>query len=113
MPFFFIPAGDIYGQSFPLYLLQVTAVSVAMAWLYWRTGGSLLLVMLFHAAVNNTKDIVPSAVPGATNSLSFNASLVGWLTVALLWICAVCFLVRMRQATLEPVRREARRKGLG
>jgi hypothetical protein len=103
LPFFFIPAGDIYGQSFPLYLLQVTAVSVAMAWLYWRTGGSLLLVMLFHAAVNNTKDIVPSAVPGATNSLSFDASLVGWLTVALLWICGAYFLVRMGQATLEPV----------
>jgi len=102
LPLFFNPAGgDTYGQSFPLYLSQVTAVSVAMAWLYWRTGGSLLLVMLFHAAVNNTKDIVPSAVPGATNSLSFNASLVGWLTVVLLWICAAWFLVRMRHATLE------------
>ena len=74
-----------------------------MAWLYWRTGGSLLLVMLFHAAVNNTKDIVPSAVPGATNSMSLNASLVGWLTVALLWICAAWFLIRMRRATLEPI----------
>jgi membrane protease YdiL (CAAX protease family) len=103
LPLFFIPAGDIYGQSFPLYLLQVTALSVAMAWLYWRTGGSLLLVMLFHAAVNNTKDIVPSAVPGATNSLSLNASLVGWLTVALLWICAAWFLVRMRHGRLEPM----------
>jgi membrane protease YdiL (CAAX protease family) len=104
LPLFFNPAGgDTYGQSFPLYLLQVTAVSVAMAWLYWRTGGSLLLVMLFHAAVNNTKDIVPSAVPGATNPVSLNASLVGWLTVALLWICAASFLVRMRHATLAPV----------
>ena len=74
-----------------------------MAWVYLRTGGSLLLVMLFHAAVNNTKDVVPSAVPGATNPLSFNASLVGWLTVALLWICAACFLVRMRHATLEAI----------
>ncbi len=103
LPFFFIPGGDVHGQSFPLYLSQVTAVSVAMAWLYWRTGGSLLLVMLFHAAINNTKDIVPSAVPGATNSLSFDASLVGWLTVGLLWICAAFFLVRMRHALLKPV----------
>jgi hypothetical protein len=38
----------------------VTALSVAMAWLYAKTNGSLLLVMLMHAAVNNTKDIVPS-----------------------------------------------------
>jgi membrane protease YdiL (CAAX protease family) len=96
LPLFFFPESDILGQSFPLYLLQVTAVSVAMAWLYWRTGGSLLLVMLMHAAVNNLKDIVPSAVPGATNPLGLVASLVGWLTVAFLWIGAEYFLVHMR-----------------
>ena len=56
LPLFFFPASDTLGQSFPLYLVQVTALSVAVAWLYWRTGGSLLLVMLLHAAVNNTKD---------------------------------------------------------
>jgi membrane protease YdiL (CAAX protease family) len=107
LPLFINPGGDTYGQSFPLYLFQVTGISVAMAWLYWRTGGSLLLVMLCHAAVNNTKDIVPSAVPGAANSLSLNASLVGWLTVALLWICAAYFLARMRGASLEPITEES------
>jgi membrane protease YdiL (CAAX protease family) len=43
-----------------VYLLSVTALSIAMAWLYWQTNQSLLLTMLMHAAVNNTKDIVPS-----------------------------------------------------
>jgi len=99
LPLFFFPGSSILGQSFPLYLLQVTALSVAMAWLYWRTHGSLLLVMLLHAAVNNTKDVVPSAVPGATNSFALSTSLVAWLTVALLWIAAAYFLVRMRQTT--------------
>ena len=99
LPLFFFPENNILGQSFPLYLLQVTALSVAMAWLYWRTGGSLLLVMLLHAAVNNTKDIVPSAVPGATNPFALSTSLVGWLTVAFLWIAAAYFLVRMRKTT--------------
>ena len=97
---------NVLGQSFPLYLLQVTALSVAMAWLCWRTGGSLLLVMLLHAAVNNTKDIVPSAVPGATNPFALSTSLAGWLTVAFLWIAAAYFLVRMRKTTTlldEPV----------
>ena len=61
LPLFFAPGADKLGQSFPVYFLGVTAVSVAMAWLYWKTGGSLLLVMLLHAAYNNTKDIVPSA----------------------------------------------------
>ncbi|MFS8085453.1 MAG: CPBP family intramembrane glutamic endopeptidase, partial [Acidobacteriota bacterium] len=60
LPFFFIAGTDKSGQSFPVYLLAVTALSVAMAWLYWRTNGSLLLTMLMHAAVNNT-NIVASA----------------------------------------------------
>lgn len=103
LPLFFFPASDTLGQSFPLYLLQVTAVSVAMAWLYWRTGGSLLPVMLLHAAVNNLKDIVPSATSGATNPFGLNASPVGWLTVALLWIGAAYFIVNMRGGALaEP-----------
>ena len=57
--------------------------------------------MLLHAAVNNTKDIVPSAVPGATNPLALSTSLVAWLTVALLWIVAACLLVVMSTATLR------------
>jgi membrane protease YdiL (CAAX protease family) len=69
LPLFFLKGATTYGQSFPLYFIQVTMLSVAVGWLYWRTKGSLLLTMLMHAAVNNTKDIVPSAVPNATNPL--------------------------------------------
>src|SRR6266487_987482 len=97
LPQFFIPEVDTYGQSFFVFALQVTALSVAMAWLYARTNGSLLLVMLLHSAVNNAKDIVPSAVPGATNTFGLSASLVAWLTVTLLWICAAYFLATMRR----------------
>lgn len=100
--FFAFPAGSTFGQSFPLYLLQVTALSVAAAWLYWRTGASLLLVMLLHAAVNNTTGIVPSGVPGAADPFAFSASLVAWLTTALLWIAAAFFLVRMRGISALP-----------
>ena len=96
LPQFFIPEADTYGQSFFVYVLQVTALSVAIAWLYARTNGSLLLVMLLHSAVNNAKDIVPSAVPGANSTFGLSASLVAWLTVTLLWICAAYFLTTMR-----------------
>ena len=97
VPQFFIPEADTYGQSFFVFVLQVTALSVAMAWLYAHTNGSLLLVMLLHAAVNNSKDIVPSAVSGgsATHTFGLSASLVAWLTVTFLWICAAYFLARM------------------
>jgi membrane protease YdiL (CAAX protease family) len=101
LPFFFIPGTDKSGQSVSLYLLQVTALSVALAWLYWRTNQSLLIVMLMHAAVNDTKDIVPSAVSETTQAIALNASFVGWLTVALLWMCAVYFLIQMRNQKLQ------------
>jgi uncharacterized protein len=95
LPQFFIPEADTYGQSFLVYVLQVTALSVAMAWLYVHTNGSLLPVMLMHSAVNNSKDIVPSALPGASSTFGLSASLVAWLAVTFLWICAAYFLARM------------------
>ena len=72
LPLFFIPGAQDYGQSFVIFALQVTAISVPMAWLYARTGGSLLLVMLMHGASNQTRNIVPSAVPAATDTLTLS-----------------------------------------
>jgi len=95
LPQFFIREADTYGQSFIVFVLQVTALTVAMAWLYAHTNGSLLLVMLMHSAVNNAKDIVPSAVPGGTDTFGLSSSLVAWLTVTLLWLCAAYFLAHM------------------
>jgi hypothetical protein len=81
----------------------VTAISVAMAWLYWRTHGSLLLVMLLHAAANNTKDIVPSMAAGAPNPFTLHATPAAWTTIVLLWGWAAFFLFRMRGAGLEEI----------
>jgi membrane protease YdiL (CAAX protease family) len=100
LPFFFLPGTDTTGQSFPLYLVQVIGLSVAIAWLYARTNGSLLLTMLLHAAINNTKDIVPSYDPGATNPLALSSSRVAWVTVGLLWLTAAYFLVQMSRTRL-------------
>jgi len=102
LPLFYLHGVDTYGQSFPAYLLQTTALSVALAWLYWRTHGSLLLVMFMHAAINNTKDIVPSVARAPTNPFVPTASLTSWLGVGVLWLAAGCFLVGMRRARLHP-----------
>jgi len=98
LPLFFVREADTYGQSFFLYTLQVIAISVAIAWLYERTNGSLLLTMLMHSAINQSKNIVPSRLPGATNSFTFNASIVGWMKVAVLWLCAGYFLFSMHRS---------------
>jgi membrane protease YdiL (CAAX protease family) len=101
LPQFFIREADTFGQAFLPYVLQVTAFSVAVAWLWARTGRSLLLPMLMHAAANNSKDIVPSATPGAHQMWSLHASPVAWLTVAMLWICGSYFLARMRKLRIS------------
>lgn len=105
LPLFLIefPGSDTFGQSFPLYALQVTAISVTMAWLWASTRGSLLPVMILHAAVNNTKDIVPSSDPDATNPWGVSRSPVAWLTVLLLWLVAGYCLRRMRNMKLPAV----------
>ena len=92
LPQFYIAGGDSYQQSFPVWAVQVIALSVALAWLYARSGGSLLLVMLLHSAINNTKDIVPSGVSEPPGVFSLGASPVSWLTLALLWLCAAFML---------------------
>ncbi|HKC81443.1 MAG TPA: type II CAAX endopeptidase family protein [Gemmatimonadaceae bacterium] len=95
LPLFFIPGIETTGQSFPLYALGVIALSVAIAWLYANTNGSLFLTMLMHSAINNTKDIVPTGARPPGNPFSLSASLMGWITAALLWICAAYLLLRL------------------
>ncbi len=101
MPLFILPDSGSTGQSFPAYLLQVIPMSVVLAFLYWRTDGSLLLAMLMHASVNNTTGIVPAAIGGSTASIALGGSLVAWATVALSWAVATPLLIRMRRADLH------------
>lgn len=107
VPLFVLPDSGSTGQSFPAYLLQVTAMSVVFAFLYWKTDGSLLLVMLMHASVNNTTGIVPAAVGGAISPIAFGGSLVAWATVALSWAVATPLLIRMRKANIQGMLRSA------
>lgn len=98
LPLFFLPGVRQTGQSLPVYLLMVPALSVAIAWLYAHTNGSLLLAMLMHAAINQTSKFIPMADPAASNPLALSHSLIAWFILAFLWICAGYFLVRMPKA---------------
>lgn len=101
LPLFYLPGSGSDGQSFPLYLLHVTGLSVAMSWLYWKTKGSLLLVMLMHAAVNNTTGIVPMAMRNPGDPMSFNGSVAAWATVGVTWAVAALLLLKMRGADIS------------
>ena len=98
LPQFYIDGADSYHQSFVVWSVQVVAMSVAFAWLYARSGGSLLPVMLLHAAINNTKDVVPSALAAPPGVFSLRASAMSWLTLLLMWGCAAWLLRRIRRS---------------
>lgn len=102
LPIFFLPGADKYGQSFPIWTLQVVALSVAITWLYVHTNGSLLLTMLMHSAVNQTVGIVPSANANPGNPFAVSVSLVMWLTAVFLWVTVLYFLIRMPRMELSP-----------
>jgi uncharacterized protein len=103
LPLFVLPESGSTGQSFVVYLLHVMALSVVFTYLYWKTDGSLLLVMLLHSAVNNTTGIVPTAVGGAIAPIALGGSLVAWATVALSWAVSLPLLMRMRGADLQRI----------
>lgn len=103
LPQFYIPDADTYHQSFPIWAAQLVAISVAFAWLYVRTGGSLLLTMLLHASINNAKDIVPSASAVAPGVFSLHASAVSWSALLVLWSCAGYLLAQFGLARPAPL----------
>ncbi len=111
LPQFYIAGADTYHQSFIVWSMLVVAMSVAFAWLYTRTGGSLLLVMLLHSAINNSKDIVPSGLSIPPGVFSVQASAVSWLTGLLMWACAAYLLRQLRPvAALEHAPEQPNRK---
>lgn len=106
LPLFFIAGTGSDTQSFPIYLIIVTNISVAIAWVYWKTGGSLLLVMVMHASVNNTTGIVPAALPYPVRPMSFDGSVLAWCTVGVSSLVAVLLLIRMRGADLVEIQND-------
>jgi membrane protease YdiL (CAAX protease family) len=52
LPTFFISSLSQHDLSIPIFLVNSLALSVIMTWLYRRTCGDLLLMILIHAAAN-------------------------------------------------------------
>ena len=81
-----------------LFLLGTLALSILCTWLYNSTGRSLLLVALFHGAINTWAVLLPIA-PTFAGDLRPAALFVG-----LLWVCAFV-VVLIAGPTLSGIRR--------
>ena len=111
LPLFTLGMSGYTYQSVPfvLYLLILVAVSVAFTWLFNRTGGSVVVVMLLHAAVNNWDSLAPVPaslqLDGRVELLSQLAVAVGYALVAvvLVWLAGTR-LGAHRRSTLEDTR---------
>ena len=57
LPTFFIATLSQSHLSIPVFLINSLALSVIMTWLYQRTRGDLLLMILVHAAANATAEM--------------------------------------------------------
>lgn len=59
LPLFLMGAPRLLSGSLPLYTVLVVAFSVLLTWMYESTGGSVLLAVLFHGAINTSMSFVP------------------------------------------------------
>lgn len=102
LPLFLTPMSESYHQSFPQYVLEVTAISVAFAWLYSNTRCSLLLVTLMHSTMDETLFIAQSVLPPSRPLASAFAFPMdkSWFVVGFLWIFAGYLLAQMRKKHL-------------
>lgn len=96
LPLFWIEGN--FHQTLPLslFVLQDVALAIVMTWLYNSTGGSLLLVSLFHAASNTTLGVLPILPMDTGGDL---APL--WIAVILLWVVAAVIVVANGPARLS------------
>ena len=68
LPLFALPWSSQAGLSLPLWTAAILAQSVVFTWLYNSTGGSVLLVVVLHASVNNSTIFYLAGGTGAVSS---------------------------------------------
>jgi membrane protease YdiL (CAAX protease family) len=103
LPFFLFAEGaSVIGDiPFVWYLLLVVAWSVLMTWVYNNARGSVLLAILFHAAINTTMGSLGLAQASEGHQLvGLNVALT-WLVVA---VVAILFgPVRLTHKKIPPL----------
>jgi membrane protease YdiL (CAAX protease family) len=73
-----------WAKDLPFYTISVTGISFVATWLYNKTGGSVLLTMIFHASVNSTQSLYP--VENMFSQAGEFARAAAWILLAILLV---------------------------
>ncbi|MBD1844744.1 CPBP family intramembrane metalloprotease [Cyanobacteria bacterium FACHB-63] len=94
LPLFFTPGTVQQQLPIALFFLNTTALSILFTWLFNRTGGSVVIAIVLHTAVNSWAWVFP-ILPRAADSLRPYS-----IATVLLWSMAVVVsLVSLRQSS--------------
>lgn len=88
LPLFFSPDAAQSGISLPLFLVGTVFSSFIFTWVFNRTGGSLLMVVLLHSSFNASNVFLP-LLPQVTGSDLQLTLFVGVIAVAATAVAAV------------------------
>ncbi|MGH8952054.1 MAG: CPBP family intramembrane glutamic endopeptidase [Acidimicrobiia bacterium] len=86
LPLFWTEGASLFETSILVLFVRLPATSIMFTWLFQRTKGSLLLAIIFHAALN----LFGSAPIG--DSLQ-----VPWIGVAVQWVVAILLIPQVRR----------------
>lgn len=97
LPLWALP-GDFHAAiPVSLFMAQIMGLSVLFTWLWIRSGGSLVVAHLFHAASNTTLGLLP-LIPGAGAETLRPL----WIAVALLWLAVALVLRGLSRSPRAP-----------
>ena len=88
LPLFFTEGNMHQDIPILLFLVQITAFSFLYTWMHIKTYGSLLIVMVFHAASNATLGIVPvlpQQAAGSIKPLGISVAMLVIITAYIIW----------------------------
>ncbi len=84
----YLSASRIANNPPLTFAVGVIATAVIYTWVYNRTGGSLLIAILLHAAINSVPAAVRELVPNMGAGEFFTLFIAGYIVVALLLVAA-------------------------